>query len=118
MSLVQGARESDEADMEHATQGLSVQDDVDSIYRLDVPARTLTSVLDEVGVQEVDFFSLDVEGYELNVLKGLDLKKYRPKYILVEVKSRDEIDAYLSTYYEAVEDFSGDVLYRQKGVWQ
>ena len=34
---------------------------------------------------EIDFLSLDVEGYEYNVLKGLNLNKYKPKYILIEI---------------------------------
>ena len=33
---------------------------------------------------EIDYLSIDVEGYELNVLKGLNFKKYNPKAISVE----------------------------------
>ena len=35
-------------------------------------------------VNDIDFLSIDVEGNELNVLKGLNFKKYRPKIILIE----------------------------------
>ena len=42
------------------------------------------ATLKSQNVTNVDFFSLDVEGYELEVLKGLDLKKFVPKVILVE----------------------------------
>jgi FkbM family methyltransferase len=35
-------------------------------------------------VKTVDFFSLDVEGYEVQVLKGFNLEKYLPKVILIE----------------------------------
>ena len=48
------------------------------------PARTLSSVLQEYGFPEVDFFSLDVEGHELDVLKGNDFERCSPRYILVE----------------------------------
>ena len=32
----------------------------------------------------IDFLTIDVEGYELEVLKGFDIKKYAPKVIVVE----------------------------------
>jgi len=51
-----------------------------------VRALTLNKVLDKLNFSSnIDFFSLDVEGHELEVLKGLDLNKYIIKYILVEV---------------------------------
>ena len=33
---------------------------------------------------KIDFVSIDVEGNEINVLNGFDLKKYKPKIILLE----------------------------------
>ena len=35
-------------------------------------------------VKHIDFLSIDVEGNELNVLRGLNFKKYRPKIISIE----------------------------------
>jgi FkbM family methyltransferase len=68
-----------------------------------VPARTLTSILDELKVAKVNFLSLDVEGYEMNVLKGLDFKKYRPDYILMEFfleeTKKEEVETFISDYY-------------------
>ena len=47
---------------------------------------TLEEILDKQKLnRKIDFLSVDVEGYELKVLKGLNLDKYRPKYILVEI---------------------------------
>lgn len=54
-----------------------------------VPAMTLSNTLRTFGITKVDFLSLDVEGYELNALKGLDFKEFDVKYILVEVNTRD-----------------------------
>lgn len=45
---------------------------------------TLTDILDQEGIREVDFLSVDVEGFELEVFQGLDFKRLRPRLILVE----------------------------------
>jgi FkbM family methyltransferase len=47
---------------------------------------TLDSILEENKVGRIDFLSIDVEGTELDVLKGLDLGRYRPRLILMEDK--------------------------------
>lgn len=114
MSLVKGARKCDIADLEHVKHGIQIQKNVES-YEVRVPARTITSILDEVGVKDIDIFSLDVEGYESNVLKGLDFEKYRPKFMLIEVTFREEVEACISDYYEIACELSPhDVLYRLK----
>ena len=33
---------------------------------------------------EIDFVSIDVEGHELNVLKGINFKKYKPNLVVIE----------------------------------
>ncbi len=54
-----------------------------------VKLRTLNSILDQVGVERIDFLSIDVEGMELQVLQGLDFKKHAPRLILIEEHRRD-----------------------------
>ena len=54
-----------------------------------VKARTLSSILNELNIQNIDFFSLDVEGYEFNVLKGIDFNKVNIKNILIEIYTND-----------------------------
>ena len=51
----------------------------------EVSVTTLEKILDEINVKSIDLLSLDVEGYELEVLKGLNLNKYRPIYMLIEI---------------------------------
>jgi hypothetical protein len=81
-----------------------------------VPARTLTAVLDSHGIRRVDFLSLDVEGYELEVLKGLDFDRFRPTLMLIEARYREEIDNFLKPRYQPVAELSHhDVLYRLAG---
>lgn len=54
-----------------------------------VAMRTLTSVFDELKVKTIDFISLDIEGYEVKALSGLDFTRYRPRVFVIEYK--DEI---------------------------
>ena len=52
---------------------------------IDVPIRTLDSVLEEAGAPEkFDFLSIDVEGHELEVLSGFDIDRWQPRLILLE----------------------------------
>lgn len=91
-------------------------------YTIKVPARTLTSILDEANVQKIDFFSLDVEGFELNALQGLDFEKYRPEFMLIECldeKSFQEINSYICDYYDLFERASQvDYLFKSKKILQ
>ena len=52
---------------------------------IEVPIRTLDSILAEAGAPEqFDFLSIDVEGHELEVLRGFTLARWRPQLILLE----------------------------------
>ena len=80
------------------------------------PARTLSSILDEVRAPEVDLLSLDVEGYEAQVLAGLDLERHAPRFVLVEMRDteadRGPIEAILGERYIDVDALSPfDILY-------
>lgn len=114
MSVVRGALGSRAGEDAHASAG--DMHGLDDSYEIEVPARTLTSVLDEAGVGEVDLLSLDVEGYEASVLRGLDLDRHAPRFILVEMDEaearRSELERVLGGRYEAVERLSPmDLLY-------
>ena len=54
--------------------------------------------------KNIDFISLDVEGYEIEVLKSNDWTKYRPRLILIEIAHNTmEIISYLKKCeYEVV----------------
>jgi FkbM family methyltransferase len=52
---------------------------------IQVPIRTLDSVLEEVGAhQGFDFLSIDVEGHEIEMLRGFSIARWRPRLILLE----------------------------------
>jgi FkbM family methyltransferase len=69
-----------------------------------IKAVPISFLLDEYFAIEktkaIDLLVLDVEGFELEVLLGLDFQKYRPKNVLVECQTSDafeEILQFLST---------------------
>lgn len=69
----------------HAAAGskfISAHETTEIIY---VPAMTLDEILDNSSApNEIDFMSIDVEGAEMPVLKGLNLKVWKPRVICIE----------------------------------
>jgi FkbM family methyltransferase len=55
----------------------------------EIISKTLTTLLKTHNITHVDFFSLDVEGFELNVLKGIDFEYCSPTWIVIEVYTKD-----------------------------
>ena len=45
---------------------------------------TLNSILEDYKIKDIDYFNLDVEGHEIDILKNFDIKYYKPKVISVE----------------------------------
>ena len=52
---------------------------------LEVPLRTLDEILAETEAPSpIDFLAIDVEGHEMEVLRGFDFARWRPRLIMVE----------------------------------
>jgi FkbM family methyltransferase len=110
MSLVSGAMD-EEAAKRHVQAGVNVQS-LPKTYEIEVPCRALGNILDELSMPHVDLLSLDVEGYELNVLRGLDLPRQAPAYILIEARFEQPLRDHLEPYYNEVARLSGkDILF-------
>lgn len=57
------------------------------VRRTMMKTRTLTSILDQCNApSQIDFLSIDAEEHDFNVLKSLDLQKYSPKLIIMELE--------------------------------
>ena len=58
-----------------------------------IKSNTLNNILNQSKYKnkKIDFFNLDVEGHELHVLKSIDLKKYKPTLICVEIHNQEGI---------------------------
>jgi FkbM family methyltransferase len=52
---------------------------------IEVPARTLDDILEEADAPSpIDLLSIDVEGHEIEVLKGTSLARWQPRLIFIE----------------------------------
>ena len=78
---------------------------VQGISRTSVTAvgKTISEVLTESGQVAIDFLSLDVEGFELEALKGFTNEEHFPRYILIETKKLDLVLEALGHRYELIE---------------
>ena len=81
-----------------------------------VSSQTLTKILDEVSAPSlIDFFSLDVEGFEYQVIKGINFDKYNFKYFLIETKNDEVINYLINKNYILIKKLSGhDLLFKHK----
>lgn len=111
MTIVAGAR-ADDTEWVAAAHAVAQEEPV---HEFEVPARTLSSLLDEIGAPPVDLLSLDVEGYEVEVLRGLDWERHAPRLLLVEARdeaARLELESALGHRYRLAERMSPiDLLY-------
>jgi FkbM family methyltransferase len=74
----------------HARKGALLAHNECVICMYGAIARSLQSIIDECGEPaKIDFLSIDVEGNEAAVLKGIDFNRSRPIWILVELRSDD-----------------------------
>lgn len=80
-----------------------------------VKKKRLDSIFAQCGVKKIDFMSLDIEGYEVEALKGIDFSKYKPTVILVESDSPEHkkaIDSILRPAgYVEIGNLGGNIFY-------
>jgi FkbM family methyltransferase len=59
------------------------------ITEIKVNVRTLNVIYEFLGLKTLDILSIDVEGYELEVLEGFSIQFYKPKVIVLENANGD-----------------------------
>lgn len=89
------------------------------IKKRKVKTLPLEKVLDKyVKNKAIDFFSIDTEGYDLEVLKSNNWKKYKPKIIVIENvehagKEKPEIEQFLEKLnYRKVKQNNTNSIYQ------
>lgn len=55
-----------------------------TVAELTVPVRTLSDVCDEFVRGDIHFLKIDVEGFEGEVLRGMDFERWRPWVLVIE----------------------------------
>jgi FkbM family methyltransferase len=63
---------------------------LENVELINVDCDNLENILDYLEITKIDFMSLDTEGYEFQVLKGLNLEKHRPTYLLIQIYESDK----------------------------
>ena len=99
----------------HANSGIQFLSNALETYKFYAPARTMTSILEEAkSPSQMGLLSLDVEGGELEVLRGIDHARFRFDWILLESRNVDQISEFLTLnsyqFYEKLGEH--DYLFR------
>lgn len=64
--------------------------------KISVSCDNLTNILDKIKAPKIiDFFVIDVEGDELKILNGINFKKYKFKFLLIESGNFSKLDQIL-----------------------
>jgi FkbM family methyltransferase len=80
----------------HAKKGEKFLKEKEHIFSFGSISKTLNEILLKAKApKKIDFLSLDVEGAEIEVLKGVNHKRYRFKLICVESRSFNKLNNYL-----------------------
>lgn len=104
-----------EGDFEQSSFEGSMMGGCSNIHKKTTKAKAckLSDLLDKHNIKKVDFLSIDVEGYEIEALSGLNFHKHGPSYILYEdhehrsVKYNEHFETFFhNRYYEIEHVFS------------
>jgi len=84
--------------------------------KINVKIRKLDSILSDINIKYVDILSIDVEGWEIEVMKGLDTKNIDCKLIVVENLFNDSSykDYFESIGYELSNVIEYNQIYLKK----
>jgi hypothetical protein len=87
-----------------------------NIENITVNTRKLDTILEESNTTKVDYVIVDVEGWELNVMKGFTTSKYQPRVIVLESAFMDTYQMYhdymsnLGYEFDSLDDTTGPNL--------
>ncbi len=98
------------------------------VEKINVPQKKLENVIAEYGITNIDFISIDVEGYEMNVLRGIDFSRVQIKCFIIEndatcVGSDMIRDFFKEREYVHIARLSGDDVFvhmghlKELGLW-
>ena len=68
--------------------------------------------------KKIDLLKIDVEGEELNVLKSIDFKHYKPSLISIEIHNQDSMYLDNSYYFKKNKIYKFLILKNYKLIWK
>jgi FkbM family methyltransferase len=81
----------------HANHSNTIREDQEEVIEFFAKAKTLNSILIECDApKKIDLLSVDVEGAEIEVIKGINFESYKFKYILIESRNIQPISELLN----------------------
>ncbi len=95
----------------HLERGKQFLKENEKIYKIKVPTMTLSEVLIKHSIQHVNLLSLDVEGYEAQVLKGINFNLHKPDFMLIEVRNTIEIESIIFPKYKPIHILNSNTSY-------
>jgi len=119
MSVVKGGLNTDIDEQMYIQRGKKYLVEGEETYVVNVPAKTLSQVLKEHHIEYIDLLSLDVEGYEVQVLKGIEFDRHRIEHMLIEVWHREDVESIIGHLYQSIAilnigDSYSDILFRRR----
>ncbi len=74
-------------------EGLEIPTDLSKlIEEVKVPTVKITGLLDKNKIESFNILCIDTEGYDFEIIKLIDLKKFHPEVILFESKNLSDTD--------------------------
>ena len=79
-----------------------------------IKSETLNFIIENSPFKDnkINFLSIDVEGYEMNVLKGFDINKYRPDLIILEYIERTLKEKDQEFYNNKIQNLINSEIYK------
>ena len=90
--------------------GVHLPDLQSRIERTEVPSLTFESLCWKHGIQELDLLLIDAQGYDYEIIKGIDFERHRPRLLIYEsitfsADEREQSTAYLEGLgYETMDE--------------
>jgi FkbM family methyltransferase len=84
--------------------------------KVQVEVKTVDQILERWQFPRLDLLAVDTEGTELDILKGLDIRRWRPKVIVTECwDASGPIDPYLESfgYKKTARNVHNDIFIRK-----
>ena len=88
-----------------------------------IKTKKLNTVLDDYNLDKIDFFNIDIEGHELEVIKTIDFDKIKIKYMCIEMIEHNHLsieyskkirDILINNKFDMIKKFDFNYIYQNK----